>query len=59
MKMINDKSINLQGFWDPKAEFSITLGKGRKRNHRERKVTVKTGQKALQNIFERLKLNSI
>ena len=52
MKMLNDNSINLQGFWDPKAEFSITLGKGRIRNRRERKVTVKTGQKALQNIFE-------
>lgn len=50
--MQNDKYINLQGFSDPKTEFSITFGKGRKRNHREVKFIVKTGQKAVQNMFE-------
>lgn len=31
MKVLNDKYINLQGFMNHKAEFSITLGKGRER----------------------------
>lgn len=52
MKMLNDKYINLQGFLDLKSEFSITLGKGRKRNHREVKVTGRTSQKAVQNVFK-------
>ena len=31
MKALNDRYINLQGFINHKAEFSITPGKGRER----------------------------